>query len=507
MFERYIESYSFLVLPQSDGRYVVNIEDMSVSDNGEKVGIEYDNGVPKIKLDWYNGYREYKLCEVVAHAFKPVKIPVKYWSLIKVLCKDEDEKNCHPSNLVWKFPMRLGDEDYFGFSFIPMYSRYMVNERGVIYDLSRKRFVKGRFVKGYFTYVLFNDLEERASLSRHRAIGLVFLDYPVNVDEMHINHKNGIKGDDGVNNLEWVSCSENRLHALDTGLVNVRKAVVVENEITGETVLVKSIREACSRFRLIRSIVSRKLRSTDGVYVKWPNKFYFYESGDNTETSSTTKILVRNLKTGEVIEYGSLAECARNLNISKHSVSARVEDCWDKIHPDGLQIRRKTDIRPWYTPTDVDNSILNSGLLKPCLLRKCSTGEIVEYSSQRVAGREIGFSESAIHELLSSKNQPVFKAFGGKELVQIKKKFDGNEWRIPEDYLAEYNKTKLTKDVIVRNIHTNEERRFESAVACAKELGILTTTLNWRLKTRGQKTFEKKFQFKYLDEPLPFKLS
>ncbi|WP_396190500.1 hypothetical protein [Flavobacterium sp.] len=480
---------------------------MSVSDNGKKVVIEYDNNKPVIRLNWYDGYRVYNLCEVIAHTFKPVKVPVKYWLLLFVCCKDRNENNCHPSNLVWKFPVKLGSEDHFGFSFIPMYSRYMVNEHGVIYDLSRNRFVKGRFIKGYFNYVLFNDLEERASLSRHRAIGLVFLDYPVNVDEMHINHKNGIKGDDEVRNLEWVSCSENRIHALDIGLINIRKAVVVENEITGEVTLVKSIRDVCSRFRLIRSIVSRKLRGVDGVYFKWPNKFYFHESEDNSEASSTTKILVRNLRTGDVAEYGSLVQCARDLKISKYTVSARVEDSWDKIYPDGLQIRRKTDVRPWYTPEDLENSILNSGILKPCLLRKCSTGEIVEYSSQRAASREIGLSESIVHQLLSSKNQPVFKAFGGKMLVQIKKKFDGNEWRIPEDYLAEYNKTKLTKDVIVRNIHTNEEKKFESAVACAKELGILTTTLNWRLKTRGQKTFDKRLQFKYLDEPLPFKLS
>ena len=55
------------------------------------------------------------------------------------------------------------------------------------------------------------------------------------------------------------------------------------------------------------------------------------------------------------------------------------------------------------------------------------------------------------------------------------------------------------------NSHTKEERVYESAVSCAKELEILTTTLNWRLKTKGQKTFDKKFQFKYRTETLPFK--
>ena len=507
MFERFIESEDVLIVPMTNNRYTVNIREMSVSDNGFVIAGEKDeDGELSFELKWYKGKKRYKLSEIVAHTFKPVKLPIVYWDRLKVLHKDGDVTNQHPLNLVWKYPTKLGYEDYNGFSFIPMFSRYMIDSKGVVFDLSRKRFVKGRFIKGYFTYVLFNDLEERASLSRHRAIGLVFLDYPCDVDEKHINHINGIKGEDGVENLEWVSCAENRMHAIDIGLISIRKPIVMENEVSGETRVIKSMKDACRLYGISKKVLSGYLNSEIGCYKKWPFKFsYYIEDEEADDITPKTKILVRNLRDGKITEYDSLISCARCLRISKHSVSARIEDRWDKIHSDGLQIRRKTDQRPWYTPDDVEQSILESGWITPCLVRKCSSGEVVEYSSQREACRALGISEATLHKWLSGKNQPIFKGYSGTELVQVKRVSDGNAWRIPDDYFTEYTNSIVAKEVIVRNIHTKEEILYESAVSCAKELQILTTTLNWRLKTRGQRTFNKRFQFKYRTEAMPFK--
>ena len=507
MFERYLKFVEVGYLPMSNTRYLVDRRQMSVSDNGQVVSGCDKDGIKGVVIDWYDGYRFYQMKEIVAHVFKPTQVPVKYWTKISVEVVDGNENNIDPENLVWRFPAKLGLEDFNGFCFIPMYSRYMVNTAGVVYDLHRNRFVKGRFCKGYFVFSLTNDLGESTSLSRHRAIGLVFLKYPVSVDKTHINHINGLKGDDRLENLEWVNCSENRTHALDIGLVLSRKPVVVENEVTGETKLVKSIRQVCVAYGIPRSALKFHLKSTHGVFKKWPYRFYLYSEEDKLNDKVKTPVLVRNLRTGEIKEYASLIDCSRDLNITKHMISSRIEDQLDKIHPDGLQIRRKSDKRPWYTPPDIEFSILNSGLNKPCLLRKCLTGEIVEYATQRLLSQELSISEASVHEYLSDPRQPLLKVVKWNELVQIKKKYDGKEWRIPDDYLAEYNNSKPTKTVIVRDIHTDEEFVFDSAVDCAKHFGILTTTLNWRLKTKGQRTFEKRYQFKYMADVESFKKS
>ncbi len=83
-----------------------------------------------------------------------------------------------------------------------------VNSRGV--------FIHGRVLKGtsngrgYLSLWLSKDGEKKRWLI-HRLIAIAFIDNPEQKPE--VNHKNGIRNDNRVENLEWVTGSENKLHS------------------------------------------------------------------------------------------------------------------------------------------------------------------------------------------------------------------------------------------------------------------------------------------------------
>lgn len=57
--------------------------------------------------------------------------------------------------------------------------------------------------------------------SLHRLLALTFIPNPLN--KRTVNHKNGDKLDNRIENLEWATHAENTQHAHATGLVRVRK--------------------------------------------------------------------------------------------------------------------------------------------------------------------------------------------------------------------------------------------------------------------------------------------
>lgn len=69
--------------------------------------------------------------------------------------------------------------------------------------------------KGYLQATIMAGGEQK-TCKIHRVVALAFLAKPNGKDQ--INHKDGNKTNNAVSNLEWVTASENALHAVRTGL-------------------------------------------------------------------------------------------------------------------------------------------------------------------------------------------------------------------------------------------------------------------------------------------------
>lgn len=94
---------------------------------------------------------------------------------------------------------------------------YIIYDDGRVYSKHSKKFLKGEITSfGYVRITLYYD-GKRKRYQLHRLIMETFC--PVdNSQNLQVNHKNGDKLDNRLNNLEWVTAKENIYHAIKTGL-------------------------------------------------------------------------------------------------------------------------------------------------------------------------------------------------------------------------------------------------------------------------------------------------
>ena len=91
-------------------------------------------------------------------------------------------------------------------------SNYEVSNTGLIRNKTTNKILKGRLSKSGYLQVSIKIDETNKFSNRyiHRLVALYFINNPENKRE--VNHKDGNKENNNVENLEWVTSSENQIH-------------------------------------------------------------------------------------------------------------------------------------------------------------------------------------------------------------------------------------------------------------------------------------------------------
>lgn len=109
----------------------------------------------------------------------------------------------------------IGEETLFP---IPTFDGYYITKSGQVYSCKksnkpkRLKFVINRY--GYVAYTLVRNKPYHTFL--HRLMALTFIPNPNNLPQ--VNHKDGNKLNNTVENLEWCTNKENQRHSWDIGL-------------------------------------------------------------------------------------------------------------------------------------------------------------------------------------------------------------------------------------------------------------------------------------------------
>ncbi|ANO57960.1 HNH endonuclease [Lactobacillus phage P1] len=155
-----------------------------------------------------------------------------------------------------------------------------------------KRLIKGRILKpqrdksGYM-YVCFSADGKQVTKKVHRIIAGCFLDNPDDLPE--VNHKNAVRTDNRVENLEWVTRQDNIAYRDKLGHTarhnKPKKPVIAVNLKTLEVLRFPSQHEAARRLGAYQPAIKDV---TKGRY-KQHHNFWFTNADNNSVENTRTK--------------------------------------------------------------------------------------------------------------------------------------------------------------------------------------------------------------------------
>lgn len=355
MFERYVNKPGFVRVPISGNRYFIN-------ECGEIRGVDGlevpqsidDEGNRVVWADLWDGVGYYKVAVLSISFYKNLRLPFKLWNKIIPLYIDGNRENLHPSNLAYRFPAGgLEHPRHPGMFCIPMYTNYVISISG---DLMRVGSTKIRSwhvnsKRGYCSTSVATDIGNLTTAFRHRLMCLAFKEYPSQVDKLDVNHKNGIPGNDWLDNLEWVTRSRNMIHA---------------------------------------------------------NENYLCQQNIPT--------LVRDVRTGEVTEYFSLAEVSRTFGLSIPTTRIRVQSKGQKVYDGFFQFKIKSEPLPWKDNIDFSTE---SNRNRPIVAISIDSGEVTEYRNVPVCEKDLNINRRAVYRKLNTGDERPYRGYVFKWLTDL----------------------------------------------------------------------------------------
>ncbi|WP_440972015.1 HNH endonuclease [Megamonas funiformis] len=257
---------------------------------------------------------------------------------------------------------------------------YDINELGEIYSHKTNKILTGTVYNTGYKMVRLTIEGKKKGYAIHRLVAQTFIPNPDNLPV--VNHKDGNKLNNHMNNLEWVSQSKNRQHAIQTKISKLA---------TGKREKIKDINE------------NDWIRYKDTTYLV---------SIDGEVYNEKTKILLKQTPNNSGYIRYTLRINGKNISKLAHIL---VMETWGKQklasnqvinHKDGN--KTNNNLKNLEICSKSENALHSCYILKnnvKPVIRIINENEIQEYPSIKEAARQLKVTDGAIRYALKNNSK------------------------------------------------------------------------------------------------------
>lgn len=291
---------------------------------------------------------------------------------------------------------------------------FVINKTGEVKNIKTGNVLIGSVGNSGYLNVRIADLHGRTKTwGLHRLLAWVFKANFGDIENMEVNHDDGDKLNNDLDNLLITTRQENVEHAGRTGLTEKCKPILVKNISTGEMKRYPSVIAYAREVGLTKDVVSSRCQRGEFFhYNGFQFKFGWGEFDSNTipveHTGRDIPILVRDIFTKEVTEYNNSYLAAIGLRVSISSISKYIRDVTQPVLKGFIQIKPKESLSDWIDHIDpVRNYEVTNGVR--CVYTWDKDGNRKLHYSAREAAKYLGIAANTLDYRLKSNNTTNFK--------------------------------------------------------------------------------------------------